>query len=256
MAVTLDANSTTTGFNVTSVSYTHTPAGTPSAVAVGAYGFVGIVNTWACTYGGTTAPPAFTQVSTNRTDLGNIFGLANPSSGAQTVFVDCGPSAGAYPCIVTVTVTGSDITTVFDAAGGSFANSGTALSTTITGGTSADYVFAMGGSDGGGPTLSSPGSGGNNTTVIYTSALNGGEAYAASSGVGAATFVATYTSSISTQWIMMAASFQAAAVAAAAPFVNPDFSRPFDVANVPPGVIGANLPLTVPQQLIGQIWLA
>ena len=48
-------------------------------------------------------------------------------------------------------------------------------------------------------------------------------------------------------------------LAAAAPAANPtfpyDFSKPFYVANVPPGVIGANLPLTVPQQLMAQIWL-
>lgn len=121
MAVAIDAISLSTGAsNVASFSWTHTPVGTPSAVAVIFPGYAGNAGTRTvtATYGGTNVPvevaTAGNPFATGRTPT--IFGLANLAAlgltGAQTVVVACA-GAGMYGRPWAITVTGSDLTDVF-----------------------------------------------------------------------------------------------------------------------------------------------
>lgn len=118
MAVAFD-NSSSVAFNNTSTkTYTHTPVGTPTAVGVGVGTATISTNTniSTITYGGTTMGAAAVSVTgTTSFPYGSrIYGLANPSSGAQSVAVTWS-NGGQYGGIAACTVTGSDTTTCFSA---------------------------------------------------------------------------------------------------------------------------------------------
>jgi len=207
MAVTFDAKSSGTGNFVIDVTFTHTPAGTPSAVGIGAFGFNNGSATITATYGGTNVPSFVGPVNDPGADTGLIFGLASPASGAQTVTVH--GSNFWYPIAHVVTVTGSDTSTCFSNGNSANAGSGTALSVTTTSATG-ELVLATGGIDGSGADMTA-GGGGSNTTSLYLNDVVGGERASSSLASGASSVTATYTATGSTNWVMMAASFKAAA---------------------------------------------
>jgi hypothetical protein len=211
MAVALDTYNTGAGSAVSSVTFTHTPVATPSAAGIAFFGYNGGNSAaWTCTYGGTNAPSSGTQVITASPDTAGICGLANPASGTQTIVVSC-PS-GCYPCIVSITVTGSDTTTCFDAALGAVGASSTAATVTVAGGTSGDLVFFLSGSDGPGVVISA-GGGGSNTNSITGDQVNSGQHYFASWASGAASVTGTNTMASSTNWAIYGASFKVPGVA-------------------------------------------
>jgi hypothetical protein len=92
--------------------WTHTPVGTPTAVAVVVQNYDPNGTITGVTYGGT----AMVLVGTKETFPGGgsycyIFGLANPASGAQQIVVSGSSSAsGMFTSAQAITVTGSDTT--------------------------------------------------------------------------------------------------------------------------------------------------
>lgn len=116
MAVAFDAKTVQTTNSSATITFTHTPVGTPSAAGVA----IGWVDTGgqaisSVTYGGTTCTQVGTvQVSpTSAFWKTAVFGLANPASGAQTVTVTFAAALSHGGSAVAVTVTGSDTTTCF-----------------------------------------------------------------------------------------------------------------------------------------------
>src|SRR5690348_14565737 len=70
---------------VASTSWTHTPVGTPTAVAIGECAFALPAGGSTATYGGTSMTAAGISPQSGNNDFCRIWGLANPTSGAQTV---------------------------------------------------------------------------------------------------------------------------------------------------------------------------
>lgn len=211
MAVAIDVTSSPhVATAVASISWTHTPSGTPTAVAITTYGFsVATTDTATCTYGGTTAPPA-TNGSDTVPDISYIFGLANPPSGAQTVLISF--SNTNYPVASSITVTGSDTTTCFDNVGTPVSGTGTGAVTNVTC-TSAigDLVLSAFGVDGGALT------GVGTQTDYMNAAANGGEQGSAGTQAGAASVTAQYTASTG-GFVGLSASFkQSSGITAATP---------------------------------------
>lgn len=132
MAVAFDAVASTSvaGSGGTTLSWTHTPVGTPTAVAVGLEIYTGVSTVTGITYNGVSMIRAFTKAITAATTSVEIWGLANPSSGAQTVIITF--SAGSSYCQAgSITVTGSDTTTTFSASA-SAEGTGTTPSVSVT----------------------------------------------------------------------------------------------------------------------------
>lgn len=129
MASTFDATTNAKAGVVSSLSWTHTPTGTPSGVGVGVAWWDGANAVSTATYGGTSMTPHKISDINGSSDRVSIFALANPSSGSQTVAIGWGTSV--VPNGVAITVTGGDTTTVHSNT--SSANgSSTAPSTTCT----------------------------------------------------------------------------------------------------------------------------
>jgi hypothetical protein len=141
MAVAFDAvGPGATGSSVTSITWTHTPVGTPSAVGVWFGGYL-TAGTLSATYGGTTMTAGtFYGQGPFSSSSAQSFGLANPSSGAKTVVITCTNSA--YLSGSSITVTGSDTTTCFRNRNGSngSVNNSTASVTSATGDLVVDCV--------------------------------------------------------------------------------------------------------------------
>ena len=141
MAVAIDAVQAGTGAeNVSSFTYTHTPAGTPTAVGIGYAGYAGSggSRTVTATYGGNSCTPEAVAVDPTTGHTPTILGLANPPSGAQQVVVACSAS-NMYGIPYSVTVTGSDTADCFSNSISASGNSGNTASATCT--TSADEVL-------------------------------------------------------------------------------------------------------------------
>lgn len=119
MASTFDAVSTSAdASSVTTITWTHTPVGTPTAVGVVAAGdFESSPKTFtSATYAGGAAASEVTKTGTAGADprqkfTASIFGQGGPSSGAQAVVVNSG--SAFYGKCGAITVTGSDTSTVF-----------------------------------------------------------------------------------------------------------------------------------------------
>lgn len=124
MGVAFDQVSSASGDGVTSVSWTHTPVGTPTAVAcsVGVALGAGTAPT-GITYGGAALTMAQNQISAS-SEAVSVWGLANLSAGAAGVVVSF--AASTYLDCEAITVTGSDTTTCFSNSAKATALSGTA----------------------------------------------------------------------------------------------------------------------------------
>jgi hypothetical protein len=111
----------------TNYSWTHTPVGTPTGVAVGIQLYTGgsCTSISSVTYGGTPMTQATSVAITDATTLVAMYGLANPPSGAQTVVVTMNTNCGMFSQARSATVTGGNTTTVFRAANSAQGNSTT-----------------------------------------------------------------------------------------------------------------------------------
>lgn len=127
-SVAFDAASSVEGFGVTSVSWTHTPSGTPTGVAVSGGGATGVTS---ATYAGTAT--TLVGAANGSFQHSEMYDLGNPTSGAQTVVVNFSPSS-YYAIGSAVTVVGGDTSDVMDGVqtgvDNSFGSSSSSLSVT------------------------------------------------------------------------------------------------------------------------------
>ena len=112
MAVLFDAASTANGEAITSLSWTHTPVGTPTAVGVGISWWSGSDAISTITYGGAAMTLEASDVDAIEGPRASIYGKANPAPGAQTISISWG-AASVYPVGGALTVTGSDTSDTF-----------------------------------------------------------------------------------------------------------------------------------------------
>jgi hypothetical protein len=210
MAVVFDAAGPgATASIVSSISWTHTPSGTPTAVGVWFGGYIS-AGTSSVTYGGTSmVANTFYGAVTN--PAAQSFGLANPPSGAQTVVLTV--PAGSYPASNSISVTGSDTSTCFrnDSGGTGSTNNSSSSVTSAVGDLVVDCVN--------GAFLGTVPSGvGANQTIRYAVTWNGNESFGISTQSGAAgTVTATWTNTGGSVGFAAAIdSFKAAAAAALA----------------------------------------
>lgn len=217
MAVAFDSVSQSANCeNVSSLTWTRTPAGTPTAVGIAWAGYAGDsgTRTLTCTDGGTNAPAEIATAgdpfTTGRTPT--IFGLGNPAAGAQSVVVSCAGGA-MYGKAFALSVTGSDTSDVFEASNNA-TNAGSAnASVTVTGSTADGYVIdaiATGAGLGSEADLA--------PDVSQTLRTRGGTSFstfhAGSSEGGGSNVVMSWANS-TCAWDLVAASFKVAGAAAA-----------------------------------------
>lgn len=160
MAVVFDAASLST--NVTGAggnwSWTHTPVGTPTGVAIGV-GIFASGGVTGVTYGGVTCTQSVIATTAANDEDMVVYTLANPPSGPQTVVVATTGFVAGQGCAVTVT--GGNTTTVLS--GTATANDGgttaTSQSITLTGGATGDLAVDFLMFDKGGTATFTPGGG-------------------------------------------------------------------------------------------------
>lgn len=119
------------GLGGTTLSWTHTPVGTPTAVAVMVGGYQNGVTISGVTYGGVSMSAGSLFDFGNSTNFSQMFGLANPSSGPQTVVITFS-AGGIFAAAAALTVTGSDTATCFSNSSGMTNPSSSSVSDTVT----------------------------------------------------------------------------------------------------------------------------
>ena len=130
MTVVFDAAATNSVSGGTSLSWTHTPVGTPTAVGIFIYTWpITGVSITGVTYGGVNVP--LKETSPGASAFGDtlqvlIYGLANPLAGAQTVSISF--SGSSFASGASVSVTGSNTTTCFSNSISTASNAATSLS--------------------------------------------------------------------------------------------------------------------------------
>lgn len=179
------------------VTWTHTPVGTPTAVAVLITSF-GLVVDPTVTYGGASLGAYVVKQSSATPDVTYIYCLSNPSAGAQTVNVSW-TGGSAYVVPFAVTVTGSSTSSCFSNSAGAAGNS-TALSNTVTS-AAGELVIDLADQDAGGTFTAGVGQ----SNVLTSN--DGGIHAAISTKAGAASVTMTWTSTNSAPWANVAASF-------------------------------------------------
>lgn len=195
---------------ITTLTWTHTPVGTPTAVGVvtSEFGPGGGSAISGVTYGGTTMGARKSTSGTGTQPGTSIWGLANPPSGAQSVVVTMG-GTGNYVEAAAVTVTGSDTITVF-----SNANSATGTSTTpsvaLTTGSNDFAMDILGTTTGAFPATP----GGSQTSRWGPLTDGGDEAQGSTAPSGGATTTMSWTITSNT-WALSAAAFKGGAATAA-----------------------------------------
>lgn len=227
MSVAFDAVATTTvtAGNSTTVSLTHTPVGTPTAVGMFIFNYEPGAAVTGVTYGGTSM--ALQEIinvpgaSSTNSSL-QIWGLANPTSGAQTVTITLDiliPSA-VYLVAASETVTGSDTSTCFRASSSAVTSGATTSLSTNVSASSGDLVADI--------------TGYNNTIGSPTATAGGGQtaqwgpvATAGNIAYGSTQF-ATGTTSMSWTWTQTtSAGVRQFGIAAAAFQAAPALQNPF-----------------------------
>jgi hypothetical protein len=181
----------------TTLSWTHTPIGTPTAVAVSFQRFNGTVP--GVTYGGNSMTLARDQAFGGSNV--DIYGLPNPPAGAQTVVITCGGTAN-YIQAGAVTVTGSNISTAFDASN-SASGSSTAPSVSVTSLTG-EFVIDVVGTESS-PPSETPGGGQTLRWGPLTVSANVASGSSAPAAAGSTSMLWTLGSSVA--WGEVAASF-------------------------------------------------
>ena len=199
-----DAVSSASGFSIASITWSHTPAGTPTSVGVGVAGFT--IGTVTATYGGNSMTLEKANGQVNNLDA-QIFRLATNATGAQSVSLSFSTGVG-YPVAGAVTVTGGDTTTIFSASGSAAGTSTNAPSVTIASATDELVMCACIGNPSN-PVYTENGS--PNTQTSRWNGIQGGETGHGSTQPGAASVTMAYSLSASVNWVIAAASFKAAA---------------------------------------------
>ena len=154
MAVAFDAvSSAATGSTGTvsppAFTWTHTPVGTPTAVSVALSYFTGTAAPTAVSYGGVAMTLAAFETDGGSVQA-QIWGLAHPPAGVQTVEVDW--SGTAILSGGAITVTGSDLTTCFSTTAVNN-GSGTSTSVVVASANGELVVDIIGGQIGGTPSV-------------------------------------------------------------------------------------------------------
>jgi len=128
MSVVFDAvgpgSSGLSGFFVGSLTWTHTPAGVPTAIGV-TVGGANDVPVSSCTYGGAAVAIAG-AISTPTNPSATILGLASPLSGARTVVVNFASNFFAG-CAASISVTGSNSASCYSNVSAGATGVGTAI---------------------------------------------------------------------------------------------------------------------------------
>jgi hypothetical protein len=148
MSVAFDAVATATvaAGNSTTLSWTHTPVGTPTAVGVFLMNYEAGLTVTGVTYGGVamTLKQSQTVIYSGGNSTLQIWGLASPPSGAQSVVVT-GTIVAAnivYIDAASMTVTGGDTNTAFRTSNSAVTTTtgATTISTTLASAVSGDLV--------------------------------------------------------------------------------------------------------------------
>jgi len=147
-AFVVDSGTTTT------LSWTHTPVGTPTKAAVAFENYDTNCTVSGVTYGGVSMVQEASQTISAGGSSVQIWALANPSAGAQTVVITCGQHM--YTQAGSITVTGGSTVTAIRAANTALATS-TTPSVSVTSATG-DFIVDVVGSTGANVTTTAGGS--------------------------------------------------------------------------------------------------
>lgn len=188
-SVAFDAISNPTPINASAatLSWTHTPVGAPTAVAVVIGGYAAGSTISSVTYGGVSMSAGTAYGDYPATYYTRMYGLANPSSGAQTVTVTF--SGNTYAAAAAITVTGSDTTTCFSNSSGNTATASSSISDTVSGATGELVVDCVAGFIAG---AGASGVGGAQTSR-YSAFWNGNISFGVSTAPGAASVTTTWS---------------------------------------------------------------
>jgi hypothetical protein len=201
MAVTFDKVDGDSGTTGTSVSWTHTPVGTPTGVAVVVAWNSVAQSITSVTYGGQACTLKGTSDNPGANAVAAIYGLANPPSGAQTVQANF--SGSVTTAGYSVTVLGGSTSSVFNAAAAAKAtgNSGTS-SISVTSAVDELVIDAVVGNPAPGEMTAGAGQAERGAAVF------GGDRLEVSTEAGAASVDMTWTFG-TTEWSAIGASFSA-----------------------------------------------
>jgi hypothetical protein len=197
--VVFDAKSQATPWNGVGAgaqTWTHTPVGTPSGIILCLVNFDGSnsPNPSAVSYGGVSmGSAAVAQTVFGISGDLAIYGLANPPSGAKTVSITL-PGTNNFGFASVISVTGSDLTTIFDF-NNTATNTGTSSISCTTTTANTDLVIDVVAANTSSDTLSSPGSG--QTGTMFTGRTDLAFSYKSASGSSQAM---TWALSPSDQW--------------------------------------------------------
>jgi len=189
-----------------SLSWTHTPVGTPTGVAVGLTNFNSNCTISTVTYGGTSMGAAAQSAvfgSGNQNDV-RLYVLAAPSSGAQTVSINFSSGSSCFVAGGSITVTGGNTTTAARASNKAAGTSTTpAVSVTSVSG---DLVIDIAATADNNITLT--GAGGGQTIQVANKAGGGNRLSMSTITATGATTNLSWTIASSNAWANQAASFQ------------------------------------------------
>lgn len=209
-SVSFDATNSADGYSVTSISWTHTPVGTPSGVVVCGNSYAAAISS--STYGGTSCGLEGAATGVGVVFKSATYSLGSPGTGAKTVVVNFGASTG-YGSGAATTVVGGDTSDVMDgvqtlADNGSFAQTSASLTITSSTGDLALVTLSY-------YTTGTPPTIGAGQTSRWTFNTVNSEHYG-STEPGAATVVMSYTISVCA-FAMVAGNIRQAAGAAGGP---------------------------------------
>jgi hypothetical protein len=238
MAVTFDKVDGDQGTTGTSISWTHTPVGTPTGVAV-VVGWNSVAQSiTSVTYGGQACTLKGTSDNPGANAVAAIYGLANPPSGAQTVQANfSGSVTGAG---YSVTVLGGNTSQVFNAAEAAKAtgDSGTS-SISVTSAVDELVIDAVVANPSGGEMTAGAGQ------AERGAAAFGGDRLEVSTEAGAASVDMTWTFT-TTEWSAIGASFAAEAES------TPQLLAPIQDISAGPWLTSSGSPAELWQMIDGE----
>lgn len=196
------ASNSVAGVGGTTLTWTHTPVGTPTGVAVGIENYRAVADVSSVTYGATSLTKYATQGFDSNNVVVEIWGAANPVSGAQTVTVTFAAS-GTYTQAGSITVTGGNTTTVFRATNTATGTS-TSPAVSVTSASGDLVVDVVGNSN----TNTTQTAGGSQTKRWGTLDAGGDSAAGSTLTASGASTNMSWTLSASNPWGIAAASFQ------------------------------------------------
>lgn len=192
-----------------SLTWTHTPVGTPTGVAVGVINFNPNCTISGVSYGASSmgaAAQSNTQGNSGPFDQNDarLYGLANPPSGAQTVTVSFSAGTNCFVAGASITVTGGNTTTVFRASNSAKGTSTTpsVSVTSSSGDLVVDFVMTADGA------VNTTAAGGSQTSRVANLTSGGNRESASTLTASGASTNMSWTIASSNSWVHSAASFQ------------------------------------------------